>query len=917
MTSDAKQGRKHKDGAAPSDGPRLVIVESPAKARTIAGFLGPGYIVESSIGHIRDLPSSAAEIPAKLKKQPWARLGVDVEHDFEPLYIVPADKKEQVKKLRKLTKNASELYLATDEDREGEAIAWHLCEVLKPSVPVRRMVFHEITAQAIEEALANPRKIDDNLVAAQEARRILDRLYGYEVSPVLWKKLRPRLSAGRVQSAAVRLIVAREWARMRFVTAQFWDVLSRIRSEQAGAPSDPFGARMVELDGARLASGRDFDTETGELPQGASVLLLDEQRAQAVASAVAEATYTVTAVTERPYTQRPPAPFITSSLQQEAGRKLRFSAQRAMRVAQNLYENGYISYMRTDSTNLSNEALNAARRQARDLYGADYVPEQPRRYRTSARGAQEAHEAIRPAGEIFRTPESLRGQLSDDEMRLYDLVWKRTVASQMRDATGLRTNARLAAGAGEQGTASFAVSGKVITFPGFLRAYVEGSDDPDAELEDQERILPPLREGQTLQGLSAEPQGHETKPLARYTEASLVRELEERGIGRPSTYASIIQTVQDRGYVWKKGGALTPTLTAFAVVNLLEQHFPDLVDLDFTARMEDDLDRVAEGEIAAVPWLRRFYFGDPDSGGSGLAAAGLHERIGTGWEAIDARAVSSIPLGRDAEGREVAARVGRYGAYVQAGDEDLRAALPDDQPPDELSLELALELLKQAALGDRTVATDPASGKPVYVKTGRFGPYVQLGEDDENGGKPKRSSLWPAMSLETLTEEQALELLSYPRLVGVHPESGDEITAQDGPSGPYIRAGSETRSLRDHEHLQAVDLDDAVRLLKEPKRRAGSAASVLAELGSHPDSAANVQLRSGRFGPYVTDGQVNASLPKGRDPSTVTLDDAVDLIAAREERLRAEGKDPRAPKKGRGGGGRGKRSSRTQQKRSA
>ena len=918
MTSDATSGRRRSGSSARNGGGRrLVIVESPAKARTIAAFLGPEYVVESSIGHIRDLPSSAAEIPAKLKKQPWARLGVNVDEDFEPLYIIPADKKDQVKKLRQLAKDASELYLATDEDREGEAIAWHLSEVLKPRVPVRRMVFHEITQSAIEEALANPREIDECLVQAQEARRILDRLYGYEVSPVLWKKLRPRLSAGRVQSAAIRLVVARERARMRFVTAQFWNVLSQLRSDESGAPADAFGARMVELGGTRLATGRDFDPESGRLAEGAAVLLLGEDRARAVADAVAEATYTVSEVNERPYTQRPPAPFITSSLQQEGGRKLRYSAQRTMRVAQSLYESGYITYMRTDSTNLSDEALNAARRQARDLYGDDYVPPQPRRYRTSARGAQEAHEAIRPAGEIFRTPESLRGQLDNDGLRLYELIWKRTVASQMRDATGMRTNARLEADAGEQGTASFAVSGKVITFPGFLRAYVEGSDDPDAELEDQERILPPLHEGQRLRGIAAEAQGHETKSPARYTEASLVRELEERGIGRPSTYASIIQTVQDRGYVWKKGSALTPTFTAFAVVNLLEQHFPDLVDLDFTARMEDDLDGVAAREIAAVPWLRRFYFGDPDDDGSGLAAVGLKERIGSGWEAIDARAVSAIPLGHDADGRLIAVRVGRYGAYLQADDEDVRASLPDDEAPDELTLERALRLLEQAAIGDRVIAQHPDSGKPVYLKTGRYGPYVQLGEDDENDGKPKRTSLWPGMAMDGLSAEQALELLSYPRLVGVHPETGEEITAQDGPSGPYIRAGSETRSLRDHEHLQHVDLDDAVRLLSEPKRRGRTAASVLAELGAHPDGGAAIALRSGRFGPYVTDGQVNASLPKGRDPSTVTLDDAVDMIAAREERLRAQGKDPRAPKKGRGGGGRGKRSARSQQKRSA
>ena len=904
MSSSATRGRRRKGGdAAGNGGPRLVIVESPAKARTIAGFLGPEYVVESSIGHIRDLPQGND--------------AVDIEDGFKPRYEIPSDKQAQVRKLRKLTREASELYLATDEDREGEAIAWHLAEVLKPTVPVRRMVFHEITARAIADALANPRSIDEHLVSAQEARRVLDRLYGYEVSPVLWRKVRPRLSAGRVQSAAIRMIVARERERMRFANASFWDVRSQVRSEQDVPPPEPFAARLAELGGQRLARGNDFAPETGQLREGASVLSLDEERARAVAAAVAEAEYTVVEVNERPYTQRPPAPFITSSLQQEAGRKLGFTAQRTMRTAQNLYENGFITYMRTDSVNLSDQALNAARRQARDLYGADYVPAQPRRYRTRARGAQEAHEAIRPAGDIFRTPGSLRGALRPDELRLYELIWKRTVASQMKDARGRHTRARLLADAGEHGEAVFAVSGKVIDFPGFLRAYVEGSDDPDAALDDQERILPPLTEGQTLRGVSAEPRGHETRPPARYTEASLVRELEELGIGRPSTYASIIQTVQDRGYVWKQGAALTPTLTAFAVVALLEQHFGDLVDLGFTARMEDDLDRIAEGKLEREPWLHRFYFGDDSKDAVGLAAEGLKQRIDSSWEAIDARAISTIPLGEDADGRKIAARVGRYGPYLEAGDGEQRATLPDDQPPDELTIELALELLAQAALGGSVVATEPESDKPIYVKSGPNGPYVQVGENDDNGGKPKRASLWPDMSIETLTAEQALDLLSYPRVLGAHPESGEEIAAQDGRYGPYIRAGKETRSLRDHEHLRVIDLDEAVRLLKEPKRRGrGAAAGPLAVLGDHPESGASIELRNGRYGPYVTDGQVNASLPRGQEPSTVTLQDAVDMIAAREERMRSQGQDPRAPKPQR----RAKRSGgarRTPKKRSA
>ena len=876
MTSDAKRGGGRRDGG----GARLVIVESPAKARTIAGFLGPEYVVESSIGHVRDLPASG--------------LAVDVDDDFEPDYVVPPDKRQTVANLRKALRGADALYLATDEDREGEAIAWHLCEVLRPKVPVSRMVFHEITRDAIERALANPRELDRRLVDAQETRRILDRLVGYEVSPVLWRKLRPKLSAGRVQSAAIRLVVARERERMRFAAAQFHDVLAQVRSEEDGAPHEPFGARLAELGGERIAAGRDFDPETGALRADAGALALGAERAAAVAEAVAASAWTVAAVSERPWTQRPPAPFVTSSLQQEAGRKLRFTAQRTMRAAQSLYEHGYVTYMRTDSVHLSDQALNAARRQARDLYGAEYVPAAPRRYRTRARGAQEAHEAIRPAGDIFRTPDSLRGSLRGDELLLYDLIWKRTVASQMRDATGLRTSVRLEAGAGAEGAAIFAASGKVISFPGFLRAYVEGSDDPDAALDDQERILPPLREGQALRCVAAEARSHETRPPARYTEASLVRELEERGIGRPSTYASIIQTVQSRGYVRKHGSALTPTWTAFAVVNLLEQHFADLVDLEFTARMEADLDRVAEGELERAPWLRRFYFGDP-----GAEGGGLRQRIDSSGEAIDPRAISAIPLGADGEGREIAVRVGRYGPYVQAGGEGPRASIPDDLPPDELTVERAIGMLRQAGAGDRVVADDPASGAPIYAKSGPNGPYVQLGANEDNGGKPKRASLWPGMTLETVTAEQALELLSYPRLLGEHPESGEAVTALDGRYGPYVRAGKESRSLRDHEHLRTVGLGEALALLREPKRSGRAAQSVLATLGEHPESGAPVELRNGRYGPYVTDGGVNASLPRDRDPSGVTLDEALGLIAEREETLRAQGKDPRAPKQAR------------------
>ena len=904
---------------------RLVIVESPAKARTIGQFLGPNYVVESSIGHIRDLPSSAAQIPKQYKKEAWARLGVNIEEDFEPLYVIPPDKAKTVTKLRKLLKDVDELYLATDEDREGEAIAWHLLEVLKPKVPVKRMVFHEITREAIEEALANPREVDTELVEAQETRRILDRLVGYEVSPVLWRKVKPRLSAGRVQSVAVRIIVERERQRMRFHSAGYWDVDAILRTRDGR--EETVLTRMIELDGKRLAVGRDFDPETGQLTDPSAVSLLDATTATSIATAVESVPFTVTDVQERPYTQKAPAPFITSTLQQEAGRKLRYSAQRTMQVAQRLYENGYITYMRTDSPNLSDQATNAARRQASEMYGPEYIPDQPRTYSSKSRGAQEAHEAIRPAGDIFRLPGSLNNELDSDALRLYELVWMRTVASQMKDATGVRTQVRLEATTADRGTATFQTSGKVITFPGFLRAYVEGSDDPDAALDDQERILPPLQTAQQLDPTSTEAKGHDTQSPARWTEASLIRELEERGIGRPSTYASILQTIQDRGYAWKKSSALVPTFIAFAVTRLLEEHFPDLVDYDFTRRMEDCLDDIADGQRDGRPWLHTFYFGDKNAPSDDpMAQEGLHGTISSGWEEIDARAVSSVPLGQDEEGREVAVRVGRYGAYIQAGEDGLRADLPEDIEPDAVDLAHASELLHQSSLGDKSLGDDPATGSPIYLKTGRFGPYVQLGEDperDEKGKipkdapKPRRSSLWPGMSMETITIDEAIELLSFPKVIGLHPETDVEITAQDGPNGPYIKMGTESRSLEGHEQMRNLTLFEAIAVLAEPRKGRGrSSPQVLAEVGKHPESEALITIRNGRFGPYVTDGVVNASLPKGRDPKNVDMQAALDLIAAREERMRAEGKDPRAPKAKVGAKG-GRRTTARRQKKSA
>jgi DNA topoisomerase-1 len=871
----------------------LIIVESPAKARTIARYLGPEFVVESSIGHIRDLPPSAAEIPKKYKGEPWARLGIDVDNDFSPLYIVPAEKKKQVATLKKKLAGASELYLATDEDREGEAIAWHLVEVLKPKVPVKRMVFHEITESAIANALEAPRDIDGRLVAAQETRRILDRLVGYEVSPVLWKKLRPKLSAGRVQSVATRLIVAREEARMRFVESAF-SGLEAILKKIDG--STTFNAKLAELDGSRIAVGKDFDPETGELKSGA--LVLDHDRALALARTLRTAEFAVAEVNEKPFTNRPYPPFMTSTLQQEAGRKLRFNARRTMRVAQSLYENGYITYMRTDSLSLSREALDAARHQVRELYGNDYLPEKPRFYRSKSRTAQEAHEAIRPAGERFRTPASLRSVLDPDQFKLYDLIWKRTMASQMKDAVGVRTQVRIEAPTEDQGIATFTTSGKVITFAGFFLAYVAGSDDPEAELADQEKILPSLARGEALDIEELEPTSHTTQPPARYTEASLVKELEAKGIGRPSTYASIIQTIQDRGYVWNKSQALVPTFTAFAVVRLLERNLPDLVDYDFTARMEDELDAIAVGENEAIPWLHDFYFGvaDADNGRRQIMRMGLHALVATG-EAIEPREASRITIGQTPDGERVAVRVGRYGPYLQVGESDQRAPIPDDMPPDELTLRRALEMIAKAADSDKALGADPQTGKAVYVKNGRFGPYVQLGEREDGGEKPKMASLWKSMDPENVTLEQALMLLSFPREVGVHPETGETITVQDGRYGPYVKMGSETRSLESQEQLATLTLEEAIAKLKEPKRgRRAGAASVIADLGEHPENGEIVQVKNGRFGPYVTDGTINATVPKGSDPEKVDLDQAVDLLARREAKLRSQGKDPRAKK---------------------
>ncbi|HLN17990.1 MAG TPA: type I DNA topoisomerase [Acidimicrobiales bacterium] len=900
-------------------GKALVIVESPAKARTISSMLGPDFVVESSVGHIRDLPRGADEVPAAYKGEGWARLGVDVDNGFKPLYVVSPDKKSVVANLKRQLKDADELYLATDEDREGESIAWHLSEVLAPQVPVKRMVFHEITPAAIQRAVEEWRELDRRLVDAQEARRILDRLYGYEVSPVLWKKVMPRLSAGRVQSVATRMVVERERARMRFRAATWWGVEATLgapaRDEPTGGP-DSFGATLVAVDGTSLATGRDFDS-TGELTAGPN-RVLGEAEAQALAEGLAGRTFTVRSVTEKPFKRSPAAPFMTSTLQQEAGRKLRFSAQRAMQVAQRLYEQGWITYMRTDSTALSDEALQAARSQAAALYGPEYVTDQPRRYERKVKNAQEAHEAIRPAGEVFRAPDQARQGLSGDELRLYELIWMRTLASQMPDARGTSAQVRLVGTMPEGATvlggaeAEFVANGRVISFPGFLRAYVEGEDDPEAELAEREVVLPALVEGDVVPALGLEPGSHSTQPPARYTEASLVKAMEELGVGRPSTYASVIATILDRGYVWKKGTALVPSWTAFAVVTLLERYFGDLVDYGFTAAMEDDLDEIASGREEALPWLTRFYFGEgavpggstadghDDAGANGRgngngaakgngngasAVAGETGRIGLKGAValhlgeIDAREINSIPLGPDREGRDIVVRVGKYGPYLQRGEE--RASLPEDLAPDELTIERADELLT-APSGDRVLGQDPETGLAVLVRSGRFGPYVQLGESSEGSGKPKTSSLFATMSLETLTLDQALELLTIPRSLGQDPETGEEVVALNGKFGPYLKRGTDTRSITGEEQLLTITLDEAREVFTQPKTRRGRApAGPLRELGADPDTGLAMVVRDGRYGPYVTDGTTNASLRQGDDTWTITAERAAELLAER------------------------------------
>ncbi len=844
---------------------KLVIVESPAKAKTIAGYLGSDFVVESSIGHIRDLPNNASEIPASVKGEAWARLGVDVDKDFEPLYVVDSRKKKVVADLKSKLKNADELLLATDEDREGEAIAWHLLQLLKPSVPVRRMVFHEITKPAIQRALEDTRQIDERLVDAYETRRILDRLYGYEVSPVLWRKVMQGLSAGRVQSVATRLVVERERERMIFVAADYWDLV---------ATFDPgaFTARLSGVDGKRVAQGRDFGRD-GALRSSDAVQLL-EGEAHDLAEQLDGADYTVTSVDEKPYTRRPAPPFMTSTLQQEASRKLRLSSQQTMRVAQRLYENGYITYMRTDSTTLSETALTAARDQARELYGAEVVPEAPRRYERKVKNAQEAHEAIRPAGDRFRTPDEVRRELSTEEHNVYDLIWKRTVASQMHDARGQTVSVRIGATAADGRAVEFATAGTVITFRGFLLAYEEGRDDPTDDAE--EKRLPPLAEGDTLSAEGLEPEGHTTSPPARYTEASLVKKLEDLGIGRPSTYTSIMSTIVDRGYVRRQGQALIPEFVAFAVVSLLESHFPRLVDYEFTARMEDDLDKIVAGDEERTEWLRRFYFGA--NGDAGLKDL-VEGRLGD----IDAREVNTVELPRT----DIVGRVGRYGPYLERGEQ--RQSLPPDLAPDELSPERAEELLAQGKQ-EHELGVDPETGRTIAVRAGRYGPYVT--EVVEGDDKPRTASLLATMAPETVTLEEALKLLTLPRTVGE--VDGEEVVVANGRYGPYVKKGAETRSLGSEDELFTVTLEQALELLAAPRQRGRRAAAPpLKELGEDPVSKKPIVLKEGRFGPYVTDGETNASLRSGDTIDALTPARAHELLADRRARGPAKRKRTR------------------------
>ena len=855
----------------------LVIVESIAKATRIQSMLGPDYIVKPSIGHIRDLPQSAADIPVSVKGEKWARLGINVNDHFKPVYVVSSDRKKIVAELKAALKQVDELYLATDEDREGEAIAWHLQEVLNPKIPVKRMVFHEITPSAIAKAVSETRELDLRLVDAQEGRRFLDRLVGYEVSPVLWRAVDKARSAGRVQSVAIRLVCERERERMAFTSAQWFDVIAVLSAKSAA-----FDATVETINGSSLATGKNFDA-SGNLDPKASVQVLSEPSAKAIAAKLVGADVRITSIVSTPRTQRPQPPFMTSSLQIEASRKLRFDPERTMRAAQRLYEQGWITYMRTDSTTLSNEAINAARSMARSMFGDDYVADAPRRYDRKVKNAQEAHEAIRPAGETFRSLDEAHGQLGGDERAVYDLIWKRTIASQMVDARLTQDKVRLTTTLhGVEGydgdlEAGLSATGLRIEFPGFRRAYVEGTDDPEAELADQERILPALSEGETVPVQGAEAKGHDTQPPDRYSEATLIKKLEDLGIGRPSTYASVMKTIDRRGYVWKKGKSLVPAFRAFAVVNLMQLYFSDLVDYQFTAEMEDQLDDIAQGKQDLEPWLNKFYFGDP-SASTELARLGL-EHVTHELREFDFAAINSIPLGLAPDGEMVSVRSGRYGPYLVHGED--RASIPEATEPDSLGVEYALELLA-APSNDRELGPDELTGQPILLKAGRYGPYVQVGELLSPKDKPRTASLFSTMAPESITLDEAKQLLSLPRTVGDHPEGGEPILAQNGRYGPYLTWGKETRSLESEDQIFTIDLPAALALLAQPKQRGRrAAAGPLKELGEDPVTKREVVVRSGRFGLYVTDGETNATLRLGDTPETISLDRACELLAER------------------------------------
>lgn len=919
------------------NGKTLVIVESATKAKKIQKYLGNDFIVEASVGHIRDLPGRAADIPAKYKNEPWAKLGVNPEDGFEAIYVVSPDKKKKVADLKAKLKESDKLLLATDPDREGEAIAWHLLETLKPQVPVERMVFNEITESAIRDAAENTRELDHNLVDAQETRRILDRLYGYEVSPVLWKKVMPRLSAGRVQSVATRVIVERERERMAFISAEYWDLTATLKG------ASEFDAKLVSVDTRRVAQGRDFD-DRGRV-KSADVYVVDQAAAEALAEGLENRDMSVADVEEKPYSRRPYAPFMTSTLQQEAGRKLHFTSARTMRIAQRLYENGHITYMRTDSTALSAQGLEAARTAATELYGANYVTAQPRTYARKAKNSQEAHEAIRPAGERFSTPGQLANSLDAEEFKLYELIWQRTVASQMEDARGTSMKVTVAGEAATGEKVEFAATGRTITFPGWLRAY--------SDTQDNETHLPQLSKGDVLSTVKITADGHSTNPPARYNEASLVKKMEDLGIGRPSTYASIIKTIQDRGYVVARGNALVPTWVAFSVIGLMENNFDALVDYDFTSSMEDELDEIAQGNENRTQWLTGFYFGDA-SADDNMADAiarrgGLKHIIEDNLESIDARQVNSLKLFDDSEGRPINVRVGRYGPYIErevgttadGEPEYQRANLPESATPDEITLEMAEKLFAIPQSG-RELGVNPGNGRTVVAKEGRYGPYVtELVRDDERATaeanaeevvaqeraeedaqraaegkraknwetktaaaqkekrintlvdeqlKPATASLFSTMEPAEVTLEQALQLLSLPREVGVDPADGEMITAQNGRYGPYLKKGSDSRSLANEEQIFSITLEEARRIYADPKRRGRAAAKPpLKMLGDNDVSGKPMSIKDGRFGPYVTDGETNASLQRGDTPETMTDERANELLSARRAREADEG----------------------------